>query len=117
MAINERIISIDHDDNDDVDIKSFSNFMDDVTKRKKNSMADDFIITGEELIEEVREKNQKKEFQKLKLIIFILKNDKKKIYSEKALKSYSLEDVQIIYNDIKNNKNLFKKLFRFIFNL
>jgi hypothetical protein len=115
MAIDPKIISVDADDDDGVDIKSFTIFMQENTNRNKNSTANQFAELGEDLLIEIDEKKQRKELKKQKLIRYILKKDKG-IYTERQLKSYSYEDVRDIYMELKDS-NLFRRIFHFIFNL
>lgn len=115
MAVDPKIISVDTDDDDGVDIKSFTIFMRENTERNKNTTANQFAELGEDLLTEIDEKKQRKELKKEKLIKYILKKDKG-IYSERQLKSYSYEDVRDIYMELRDNK-LFRRIFHFIFNL
>jgi hypothetical protein len=116
MALDKKILSIDADD-EDIDIKSFTKFSEETTKRDKNFVANQFIELGEDLLAEVEEKKQRKEIRKDKLIRYIIKHDKDKIYGEKRLKSYSFEDVLNIHNEFKTRGTFLQRLFRFIFNL
>jgi hypothetical protein len=117
MALDEKIISVDHDDDDGVDIRSFTKFVEEDTKRNKNKFAKDFMEIGEDLLAEVEIKKARKEIQKHKYIIYILKHDDNTTYSEKTLKSYSFEDVLNIYNELKTRGTFLQRVFRFIFNL
>lgn len=116
MALDRKILSIDADD-EGVDIKSFTKFIEDDTHRNKNVIANQFTELGEDLLAEVEEKKQRKEIRKDKLIVYILKHDKNKLYSLKTLKSYSFEDVLNIYNEFKTRGTFLQRVFRFIFNL
>jgi hypothetical protein len=114
MPIDKNILSIDSDD-EDVDLKSFSKYLQDDTLRQKNKIASEFTELGEDLLSEIEEKNRKKESQKIKFVKYIFKYSDN--YTLRQLNSYSFEDVQDIYNEIKNNRNTLRKIFRFIFNL
>jgi hypothetical protein len=116
MSVDKKILSIDSDD-EGVDIKSFTIFMEDDTKRNKNKAAKDFMEIGEDLLAEVEEKKNRKEVSKTKYIRYILKHNENKTYSEKTLKSYSFEDVLNIYNELKTRGTFLQRVFRFIFNL
>jgi hypothetical protein len=115
MALDKKILSIDADD-DGVDIKSFTIFSEETTKRDKNFVANRFSEVGEDLLAEIEEKRQKKDIRKNKYIKYILKHDKT-VYSKKALLSYSYEDVLNIYNTLKTRGTFLQRVFRFIFNL
>lgn len=110
----DKILSIDADD-DDMDVRLFYKFTEEHTERGKNKTADDIIEIGDSLLAEIEEKNKRKEKQKVVHINYILKHSDKCSFNE--LQSYSYEDVRDIYNEIKNNRNVFGKAFRFIFNL
>jgi len=117
MVIDKKILSIDSDDDEDgVDIKSFTKFVEDDTKRNKNVLANQFTELGEDLLAEIEAKKLKQEIQKNTHILYILKHDNR-VYSEKTLKSYSYEDVLNIYNELKTRGTFLQKAFRFIFNL
>lgn len=115
MSIDKKILSIDADDDDSIDIGSFVKIINENSDRSKNYTANQFTELGEDLLSEIEEKKLRKEIQKQKLIGFILKNDKR-IYSQRMLKTYSYEDVMQIYNELKS-KNIFRRIFHFIFNL
>jgi putative lipase involved disintegration of autophagic bodies len=115
MPIDKKILSIDADDDDGVDIRSFTKFVQQNTDRTKNSTANQFNELGEDLLAEIEEKKTRKEFQKQKLISYVLKHNKG-IYSERLLKAYSYEDVKDIYDELKN-KNVLRRVFHFVFNL
>jgi putative lipase involved disintegration of autophagic bodies len=114
MAIDKKILSIDADD-DDVDVKTFSKFIHDHTERDKNKTANEFTELGEDLLNEIAEKNKRKDRLKIKQSKYIHKHSID--YTWNQLESYSYKDVQDIYNEIHNRRNTFNKIFRFIFNL
>ena len=114
MALDKKILSIDADDDDDVDVKTFSKFIYDNTEREKNKTANEFTKLGESFLIEVEEKNQRKEKEKKKFVRYILRHSKKYIKSQ--LISYSLEDVKDIYDEIRNNRPS-HRIIQFIFNL
>jgi hypothetical protein len=114
MALDKKILSIDADD-DDVDIKTFSKFIQDYTERDKNKIAGEFQEIGEDLLNEIAEKNKRKDRLKARQSKYIHKHSIR--YSWNQLESYSYKDVQDIYDEIRSKKNFFSKAFRFIFNL
>jgi hypothetical protein len=114
----KKILSIDADD-DDLDIKSFTNYLEDHTLRDKNKVAKDFAMIGNDLLAEIEEKKQIKEKEKKIYSRYILKHSKKK-FTEKQLLSYTLEDVIKIHDDLKKErleKNTVRNFFHFLFNL
>jgi hypothetical protein len=113
MEVDKKILSIDSDD-EGVDIKSFTIFMEDNTKRNKNKSANDFMEIGEDLLAEVEAKKTRKEKEKKKYIRYILRHSK--IHIKSQLTSYSLEDVKDIYDEIRSKRPL-RKAVHFIFNL
>jgi len=115
MFIDEKILSIDFDD-DDKDMKSFTSYIQNYTEKEKIKIANDFEFLANNLLFELEEKKKNNEIQKIKLIQYILKHTKNK-YSIQELNSYDYYDIKNIYNEIKKNRNIFQKLFRFMFNL
>lgn len=116
MSLDRKILSIDADD-DGVDIKSFTKFLENDTVRNKNKFANEFNELGEDLLLEVEEKNRRKETLKDKHIRYIMKHHDGSVYSERQLKSYDYVDVLNIYNEIKTRGTFLQRVFRFIFNL
>ena len=114
MTIDKKILSVDSDD-DDIDIKSFSRFLQDDTKRNKAKLANEFQEIGEDLLVEIEIKKSKQEILRNKYIKYIRKYDKNTIYPK--LDNYSFEDVKDIYDKLKNKKNTLSKILRFIFNV
>lgn len=107
-------ISIDSDDDDNNDYKSFDEYLQEVTVRNRDRTAIDIELMGVGMLSEIENKKMIHEEEKEKLIKFILKRSKVK-YVYSVLKSYSYEDVKEIYNEIRNNrKSFFKKLFEFL---
>ena len=113
MDVDKKISSV--DDDDDMDLKSFSKYLQEDTQRNKNNIADEFTEIGEELLAEIDDKNKRKEAQKNKHITYILRHSNK--YSVRQLCSYSYIDVINIYNEIKTKGTFLQRIFRFIFNL
>jgi hypothetical protein len=114
--MDKKILSIDADD-DDLDVKSFYKFTEEHSERSKNKTANEFLEIGDKLLAEIEEKNKRREKQKVVFINYILRHSDRYSFKENELLSYSYEDVRDIYNQIKDERNVFKKLFRFIFNL
>lgn len=117
MPVDNKILSIDNDDDDGVDIKTFTKFVEEDTRRKKEKFAKDFTEVGEDLLAEIEIKKAKKEILKDKYISYIMKHHDGSVHSEKQLKSYSFEDVLNIYNELKTTGTFLQRVFRFIFNL
>lgn len=116
MSPDKNILSIDSDD-DNENYEAFSEYLIEDTKRKKTRDANEIEKIGESLLKEIERKNKHKRIKANKLIPYILKNCDGK-YGEEELNSYSFEDVQEIYNEIKIRKRPFIiKFFHFIFNL
>jgi len=115
MEFDDKILSIDADDNDK-DYQELQEFFEKNTVRNKNKIADEFNEIGENLLIEIEEKNRIKNLEKLKLTKFILKKTKNK-YSSRLLLSYSYEDVKNVYIEIKNRPNFVQNFLKFVFNL
>lgn len=114
MEFDDKILSIDTDDNDK-DYQEFQEFFEKNTDRNKNKIANEFNEIGELLLAEIEEKNRLKNLEKQKFIKYILKKTNK--YSSHLLLSYSYKDVENIYIEIKNRPNLIQKILKFVFNL
>jgi hypothetical protein len=116
MSPDKNILSIDSDD-DNEDYLKFSEHLNDDTKRKKNHIANEIEEIGQQLLNEIDRKNKEKLQIVKKMIPYILKNCNGK-YDEEELIGYSFNDVQDIYDEIKEQKRpIIVKFFRFIFNL
>jgi len=117
MALDKKILSIDNND-DDKNYLAFSEYLEEDTQRKKQKAISEIEKMGEDLLIEIEKKKVRKEIIKEKYIRYIMKHHDGSVFSEKALKSYSYEDVLQIYNEIKELKrSKINKFFRFIFNL
>ena len=119
MDLTDEILSINFDDNpsnDLGDLKVFSKYAEEYTKRVQFRTANELDECSNELLDEIDEKKTLKEGQKEVIIKKILKSPKNK-YSNRQLLSYSLEDVNDIYNEIKPNKNILKKMLQYMFNV
>jgi len=115
MVNDEEILSIDADD-DLIDYVSTNKFLKEDTERKKNQVVFEIEEFGDKLLQEIERKRKNKEKKKNKLIPYIVKNSKE-FYEIDELRSYSFEDVLKIYNDVKAENSIIKKIFHFIFNI
>jgi hypothetical protein len=117
MAFDKKILSIDSDD-DNKDYDVFNEFLEDDTRRKKNKTASFIEEIGEQCLTEMGSKKKRKlQIAYIDYIPYIIKycNDR---YSEDELKSYSFEDIQGIYKEIKAERRpAIVKFFHFLFNL
>jgi len=105
------------DEDNDMSVLSYNKYLEDDTKRKKQKITSEFEENGLQFLSEIERKKKRNTLIQIKLIPYILKHCKD-IYTEEELKSYSLEDIQDIYNKIKKeNRNIFLKFFLFLFNI
>jgi hypothetical protein len=113
MALNNNNISS-IDDNDE-DYKSFSAYLEEDTNRKKNKFVAVIEESGNQFLKEIEIKNKRKDLKKKISISYIIENSS---YDIDELITYSLEDVQKIYNEIREKrKPLIIKILHFIFNV
>lgn len=104
-------------DDELIDYISLTKHLKEDTDRKKKQTFEEFEKMGEQYLEEIERKKMKKELKQLELVPYILKHCDNR-YNEKELLLYSFEDIQNIYNEIKNErKSLITKFFHFIFNI
>ena len=104
-------------DDELIDYVSLSKHLKEDTDRKKKQTLDEFENMGDRYLKEIEQKNKNKKLKQLKLIPYILKHCDN-IYDRDELMSYSFEDVQNIYNEIKaGKKSTILKFFHFIFNI
>jgi len=116
MTVDKNILSIDSDDDND-NYQAFSEYLEDHAKRQKNKTAHEIEQMGNLFLSEIERKNKIKKLKSEKLIPYILKHCDDR-YGEEQLKSYSFEDIQQIYDEIKaERKPMIVKFFHFIFNL
>ena len=114
MSEKKNILSIDYDD-DNENYGSFLEHLDEDMKRNKNKALSDIEQMGETYLLEIEEKKKRNEPIKDKYIKYILKKTKNR-YTEKLLKSYSLDDVRNIYNELKSkNKFTLSNIFKFLY--
>lgn len=99
------------------DYLSVSKYLKEDSERKKNLLANEIQEFGEVYVDEIERKKKKKKLIQKKLIPYILKY-RGDVYNEKDLLSYSFNDVQEIYNEIKTEKKpAIIKFIHFIFNM
>lgn len=115
MVNDDEILSINNDEL--IDYVSMNKFLQEDTERKKNLTIFEIEEMGDKFIGEIERKRKNKEVKKNKLIPYILKHSKDIYYDIYELESYSFEDIQKIYNEIKLKKSTFKKFFHFLLNI
>jgi len=104
-------------DDEMVDYVSLDKHLKDDTDRKKKQLSSEFDEMGGRYIQEIERKSKNKSLLQLKLIPYILKH-RGDIHDKEELMSYSFEDVQEIYDEIKKEKKPgILKFFHFIFNI
>lgn len=112
----EKILSIDADD-ENISYLSLAKHLEDDTERKKNHIAHEIESMGDKYLEEIERKKKAQHSKLKKLIPYILKH-RGDIHDKKELLSYSFEDVQDIYNETKvGKKPAIFKFFNFLFNI
>ena len=116
MAINEKILSIDSDD-DNKNLSEFTEFLQEDTERKKKQAAAMINELGDVLVKSVEKKKKAEKLKAEKMIPYILKHTVG-YYDKVELTAYSFKDVQDIYNSVKEeHSSFFVKFFKFIFNI
>ena len=104
-------------DDELVDYVSLSKHLKEDTDRKKKQLSAEFEQMGGKYLQEIERKSKDKELKQVKLIPFILKH-RGDIHDQDELMSYSLEDVQDIYDEVKKEKKSpILKFFHFMFNI
>ena len=87
------------------------------TDRKKKLISNEFEEMGGRYLQEIERKNKEKELKQVKLIPYILKH-RGEIHSEDELMSYSFEDIQDIYDEVKiEKKPIIIKFLHFVLNI
>ena len=105
------------DENNDMSVLAYNKYLEDDVERKKNKTANEFEEMGSQFLSEMERKKKKKDLKSQKLIPYILKHCGD-VYTKEELKSYSYEDVQDIYEEVKKEKKSpILKLFHFVFNI
>lgn len=116
MDVDDNILSIDADD-EDISYLSLAKHLEDDSERKKNQIFHEFEIMGDKYLKEIERKKKTQQSRIKKLIPYILKY-RGDIHDNEELLSYSFEDVQDIYNEIRiEKKPAIIKFFHFIFNI
>lgn len=106
-----------HYDDDNKDLGSFQEFLEEHTERKKNKTAQEIELMGSTLLDEIDRKKNNDKLKIKTLVPYIMKHCDGK-YVEDELIRYSLDDVRDIYNEYREkNRNSIVKFFRFLFNL
>lgn len=104
-------------DDDLIDYISLNKHLKEDADRKKQQLSLEFEERGDKYLQEIERKQKNKELKQLTLIPYILKH-RSDIYNEEELISYSFEDVQDIYDEVrKENKPFIIKIFHFLFNI
>lgn len=105
------------DEDNNMSVLAYNKYLDDNTERNKNKIASEFEEMGGQFMKEIDRKKKNNNLKSDKQIPYILKH-RGDIYDEKEIKSYSFEDIQDIYNEIKKEKRpIIIKFFHFIFNI
>jgi len=104
------------DEDNEMSVLTYHKYLEDDTDRNKKKTASEFEELGVMYLKEIDKKKKRKKLSQVKLIPYILKRAGD-IYDEDELKSYTLEDVQDIYNEVKSQKKSpITKFFHFLFN-
>lgn len=117
MTIDKDFFDIEPDEDDGMSVLSLNKHLEQNTELKKNITLFEIEEMGEKYLKEIEKKKKNKSFKSKKLIPYILRycDDK---YDEEELQSYSYEDIQDIYEEIKiKRRPAIIKFFHFIFNL
>jgi len=103
-------------DDDKISYESLNEFIKLDNQNNVNKVVSDIEERGELYLKEIRVKRDKLEVVKLNMIDFIIENSNSYDFDE--LKSYSIDDIRIIYNEVKVSKrSFFSKLFHYLFNI
>ena len=117
MVIDREKFKIEPEEDDGMSVMSLAKHLEDDAERKKNRTATEFEEMGGQFMKEIDKKKKRKKLSQVKIIPYILKHAGD-IYEEDELKSYTLEDVQDIYDEVKKEKRpVIVKFFHFIFNI
>jgi hypothetical protein len=111
---NKEALSIDYDDGEQQDdYDEFSNFLENHTERIKKNTASKILEMGEDFLNEIDHKKERKQKEKQPYIKYIIKKSNK--YSQKYLLDLDFNDVVDIFYEIKNeNKPFLKKFIEFL---
>lgn len=114
MGDEHEILSL---DDDLASYVSLNKHLKEDTDRKKKLISNEFEEMGGRYLQEIERKTKHRKLKTVKLIPYILKH-RGNIHNEKELMSYSFEDVQDIYNEIKIEKRpAIIKFLHFVFNI
>lgn len=120
MGIDREKFKIEPDKDDGMSVLSLAKHLEEDSERKKNKTVSEFEEMGSRYLKEIDRKKKTKGSKKAKLIPYILKH-RGDSYDKEELMSYSFDDVQDIYDEIKaykkENKPFIIKFFHFLFNL
>jgi hypothetical protein len=103
MSIDKKKFKVEPDEDDGMTVLSLAKHLEDDTKRKKNQTAKEFEELGDDYLKEIERKKHVQKLRQTKLIPYILKH-RGDIYDKEELLSYSFEDIQEIYDEIKTEK-------------
>lgn len=108
------------DENNDMSVLAYNKYLEEDADRRKKKTVSEFEELGGQYLNEIDKKKKRKQLTQIKLIPYILKYAGD-IYDEDELKSYTLEDVQNIYDEVKDirkqKKSGITKFFHFLFGL
>jgi len=103
------------DENNDMTVLTYSKYLENDAERSKKKIASEFEELGGQFLKEIEKKKKKKKLTQVKLIPYILKHAGD-VYEEDELQSYTLEDVQDIYNEVrKQRRPVIVKFIYFLF--
>ena len=99
-----------------MELSQFEREQKEITDRKKSSVALDIIANGEEYINEIDEKWQEKDEERMQMIEYLISNTGSKHGTSKKLYQLSHEEIKSIYDkELDNKKPWWKKLIEFFF--
>ena len=108
------------DEDNDMSVLAYHKYLEDDAERNKKKTASEFEELGNQFLKEIDKKKKRKKLTQSKIIPYILKHAGD-IYEEDELKSYSLEDVLDIYDEVRETKKQKRSgitnFFHFLFNI
>jgi len=105
------------DEDNDMSVLAYHKYLEEDAERNKRKTAIEFEQLGGQFLQEIDKKKKRKKLTQEKLIPYILKHTNN-LYDKDELDSYTLEDVQDIYEEVKANKKPgILKFFHFLFNI
>jgi len=103
------------DEDNNISVLTYSKYLEDDAERSKKKIASEFEEMGGQFIKEIDKKKKKKKLIQIKLIPYILKHAGD-VYEEDELQSYTLEDVEDVYNELrKQRRPVIVKFIYFLF--